>query len=147
MNCPLTINQLINTSLTSDEIIKDKEKYFHSLGNKLNDPQTYAKSYWSILHKFLLQKKIPLILPIFSNGTFTTNVCMKVMLFNSFFVSQCILIKDTSALPLFECKVTSKIDNVMFTEHDILSIIRSLNSNKAHDGMIFPFVFYKCVIQ
>ena len=56
----------------------------------------------------------------------------KVMLFNSFFANQCTLINNTSALPPFECKVNSKIDNVIFTEHDILSIIRSLNSNKAH---------------
>ena len=31
------------TSLSSDAIIKAKEKYFFSLGNKLNDPQTGAK--------------------------------------------------------------------------------------------------------
>ena len=120
------------TSLTSDAITKAKEKYFHSLGNKLNDPQTDAKSYWSILNKFLQKKKIPIIPPILSNGTFITNVGEKVMLFNSYFANQCTLINNTSVLPPFECKVTTKIDNVIFTEHDILSIIRSLNSNKAH---------------
>ena len=112
------------TSLTSDALIKAKEKYFHSLGDKLNDPQTDVKSYWSILNKFLHF--------ILSNGTFITNVCEKVMLFNSFFANQCTLINNTSTLPPFECKVNSKIDNVIFIEHDILSIIRSLNSNKAH---------------
>ena len=40
------------TSLSSDAIIKPKE-YFLSLGNKLNDPQIGAKSYWSILNKLL----------------------------------------------------------------------------------------------
>ena len=54
------------------------------------------------------------------------------MLFNSYFANQCTLINNTSVLPPFECNVNSKIDNVIFTEHDILSIIRSLNSNKAH---------------
>ena len=44
------------TSLTSNEIIKAKEKYFHFLGNKLNDPQTDAKSYWSIPNKLLQMK-------------------------------------------------------------------------------------------
>ena len=47
------------TSLTSETIIKAKEKYFHPLDNKLNDPQTDVKSYWSILNKFLQKKKIP----------------------------------------------------------------------------------------
>ena len=45
------------TSLSSDTIIKAKEKYLYSLGNKWNDPQTGAKSYWSILNKFLQKKK------------------------------------------------------------------------------------------
>ena len=80
------IDELVRvTSLTSDAIIKAKEKYFHSLGDKLNDPQTDVKSYWSILNKFLQKKRIPLLPPILSNGTFITNVCEKVMLFNSFF--------------------------------------------------------------
>ena len=47
------------TKLSSDAITKTKEKYISSLGNKLNDPQTGAKSYWSILNKFLQKKKIP----------------------------------------------------------------------------------------
>ena len=98
----------------------------------MNDPQTSTKSYWSILNKFLQKKKIPLIPPILSNGTFITNICEKVTLFNSYFANQCTLINNTSVLPPFEYKVNSKIDNVIFTEHDILSIIRSLNSNKAH---------------
>ena len=34
------------TSLNSDTITKAKDKYLHSLGNKLNDPQTGAKSYF-----------------------------------------------------------------------------------------------------
>ena len=38
------------TSISSDTITKAKVKYLHSLGNKLNDPQTGAKSYWSILN-------------------------------------------------------------------------------------------------
>ena len=97
----------------------------------MNDSQTDVKSYWSILNKFLQKKKIPSIL---SNGTFIANVCEKELLFNSFFANQCTLINNTSTLPPFECecKVTSKIDNVIFNEHDILSIIRSLNTNKAH---------------
>ena len=84
------------------------------------------------MNKFLQKKNIPLIPPILSNATFITNVYEKVMLYNSFFANQCSPINNTNALPPFECNVNSKIDNVIFTEHDILSIIRSLNSNKAH---------------
>ena len=45
------------TKLSSYAITKAKGKYLSSLGNKLNDPQTGAKSYWSILNKFLQKKR------------------------------------------------------------------------------------------
>ena len=67
------------TKLSSDTITKAKGKYLSSLGNKLNDPQTCAKSYWSILNKLLQKKKIPLIPPIRSNGTFITKICEKLL--------------------------------------------------------------------
>ena len=91
------------TSLSSDAINKAKKKYLYSVGNQLNGPQTSAKSYWSILTKFLQKKNIPLIPPILSNGTFITNICEKVMLFNSYFANQCTLINPS------EYKVNSKI--------------------------------------
>ena len=94
--------------LTSDAMIKGKEKYFHSSGNKLNYPQTDAKYYWVILNKFLQEKNIPLIPPILSN------LCEKVMLFNTFFANQC---ESTLIIPVFllpfAYKVSSKIDNVI----------------------------------
>ena len=64
------------TSLSSNEITKAKEK--------LNDPQTGAKFYWSILNKFIHKKKIALIPPNLRNGTFVTNIYETITLFNSF---------------------------------------------------------------
>ena len=87
------------TNLSSDTITKAKEKYFYFLSNKLNDPQTGTKYYWSILKKFLQKNKIPLIPPILWNGTFITNVCEKVTLFNTFFADQCTPINNSSTLP------------------------------------------------
>ena len=125
------------TSLSSDVITKAKEKYLYSLGNKLNDPQTGAKSYWSILNKFLHKKKIPLIPPMLCNGIFVTNIYEKITLFNTFFADQCTPINNSSTLPPFEYKINSNIENISFSEHEIVSIIRSLNSSKAHgwDGI------------
>ena len=77
------------TKLSSEAITKAKGKYLSSLGNKLNDPQTGAESYWSILNKFLQKKKIPLIPPICLNGTLITKICEKITLFNTFFADQC----------------------------------------------------------
>ena len=77
------------TSLSSDTITQAKDKYLQSLGNKLNDPQTCAKSYWSIPNKLLQKIKLPLIPPILFNGTFITNVNEKITLFNTVFAEQC----------------------------------------------------------
>ena len=49
-----------------------------------------------------------------------------------FFAQQCTLIQNSSMLPSFEYKTNTRIDTVTFSEHNILSIIRSLNQNKAH---------------
>ena len=69
-------------------------------------------------------------------------MCEKVTLFNTFFTVQCTPINNSGTLPQFEYKVTSNIDDVSFSEHEILSIIRSLNSNKAHgwDGIFIRMI-------
>ena len=69
--------------------------------------------------------------------TFITNVYEKITLFNNFFADQCTPINNSSTLPPFEYKVNSKIEDVFFSQLEIVSIIRSLNSNKAHgwDGI------------
>ena len=68
-------NELQNvTNLSSDAIIKAKNKYLLSLGDKLNDPQTGSKSYWSIINKFLQKKKIPLIPSILFKGEGNKNM-------------------------------------------------------------------------
>ena len=54
-----------------------------------------------------------------------------------FFADQCTPINNSSTLPPFEYQINSNIENISFSEHEIVSIIRSLNSNKAHgwDGI------------
>ena len=89
------------TKLISDAITKAKYKYLSSFGNKLNNSQTGSKSYWLILNKFLQNRKIPLIPPILSNGTFITNVHEKINLFNTFCSDQCTILNNISTLPPF----------------------------------------------
>ena len=52
--------QMLSTEI-STLILKRKEKYFHDLSMKFNDPKTTAKTYWSILKSFYNDSKIPLI--------------------------------------------------------------------------------------
>ena len=116
------------TIFSANLTIEGKTRYLSCHGNKLNDPQLGSKAYWSILNKFLHKKKIPLIPPLLVNNSFVT----KTYLFNDFFAQQCTLIQNSSMLPSFEYKTNTRIDTVTFSEHNILSIIRSLNQNMAH---------------
>ena len=52
--------------------------------NKLNNLQRNSKAYWS-LSKCYLNKKIPLIPPLFHENKFVTNFLEKVEFFNFFF--------------------------------------------------------------
>ena len=72
---------------------------------------------------------IPLIL---LNGVFITNLQNKANLFNEFFVQQCSILQNGSALPHIDYKTNVKKFSVSINEAKIISIIRKLSPNKAH---------------
>ena len=67
--------------------------------DKLNDPKTSAKAYWSILKTLYNGKKIPLIPPILVNNKLISNFKEKANHFNAFFASQFTPVSNDSALP------------------------------------------------
>ena len=52
---------------------------------KMLNPETSSKAYWLTLRSFVNDKKIPVMSPLYHNGTFITDFCQKAELFNSFF--------------------------------------------------------------
>ena len=56
-------------------ILDAKGKYVRCMSNKLNNPLTAPKTYWSILNCFLNNRKIPAIPPLLVNGDIITNFC------------------------------------------------------------------------
>ena len=58
--------------------------------------------------------------------------CAKANIFNNYFASICTPMKNTSVLPPFSYKTNTRINSFKVTESDILSIIKSLDSTKAH---------------
>ena len=58
-------------------ILDAKEKCVRCMINKLNDPLTSPKTYWSILNGFLNNRKIPAIPPLLVNGDIITNFSEK----------------------------------------------------------------------
>ena len=116
------------TSLISEA----KENYILKKTSKLEDPNTDSKLYWSILNRFLYNKKTPAIAPLFVYRNFISDFCEKENLFNNFFASICIPIKTDSRLTPFIYKTNIRNHCFCVTNSDILSIINSLNSSKAH---------------
>ena len=78
-----------------------KQNYYSRMSAKLTKFYKSWKVYWSLLKTFLNNKKIPLISPLHHQGDFITNFKIKAELFNSFFASQCSLIKNDSKLPSY----------------------------------------------
>ena len=54
--------QTITWDLT-EAISSSKNVYYERLANKLNDPNTSAKAYWSIIKTLFKDKKVPVIPP------------------------------------------------------------------------------------
>ena len=110
-----------------------KEKYYHDLSMKLNDPKTSAKTYWSILKSFYNDSKIPLIPPLLVNNKIVSDFTEKANLFNDFFATQCTPLSNNSVLPsAISFKTQSRLFSINFEKEDILKIMRNLNVNKAH---------------
>ena len=103
------------------------------MSTKLTKFHKSSKDYWSLLKTFLNNKKIPLILPLYHQGNFVTNFKIKAELFNSFFTSQCSLIKNDSKLPShLNYKTDNRLSAVNFSIDDIAKILQNLDPNKAH---------------
>ena len=84
---------------TSKMITTIKDKYFACLGRKLSNPAIGIKTYWSTLNKIVNKKMATNIPPLLENGLFVTNFQNKAEIFNDYFVQQCSLNMNDSALP------------------------------------------------
>ena len=86
-----------------------------------------------MLKTILNEKKVPCIPPIFHNNKYVTDFKEKSEVVNSFFANQWFLIPNNSILPS-ELKLLTEhiLTSCDFSETDILQIINSQDSNKAH---------------
>ena len=90
------------------------------------------------MKRFLNNKKILCIPPIYHNNNYITGFKEKAQTFNDFFAKQCTLVENTSKLPTDSFKrINNLFSTISFTKDDIAKITRNLNPNKAHGfGMI-----------
>ena len=99
---------------------------------RLNDPNTSAKSYWTILKTFYNKRKIPLIPPLLVNNSFATDFKEKATLFNEFFCKKCTPVANDSTLPTLLETPNETLFSPEIIASDIEKIIKALNVNKAH---------------
>ena len=124
--------QTISTEF-SEMILKRKDGYHHQLSDKLNDLETSAKAYWSILKTLYNGKKISLIPPILVTNKLISSFKEKANYFNNFFASQCTPVSNDSALSNKANSASNvSLSSIQYEDHNILTIIHSLNYNKAH---------------
>ena len=96
--------------------------------SNLKDSNTASKTYWSILNRFVYNKKIPVLPPSLADVNFISNFCEKASLFNNFLAP----IKNNSRLSPSIYKTNTEFTAFVLRKKDKLSIINSLNSSKAH---------------
>ena len=104
--------------------IESKERFIAKMSAKLDNPKTVPKTYWSIINKFLSNKKTPIIPPVLVNGELLSDFEQKPNWFNSYFASQCTPIKNGSKLPNFSYKAEKILTSFAIKDGDILSIIK-----------------------
>ena len=133
-------NNFIEIQKISTEIfdltLEREEKYYNHLPLKLNNHNSCAKTYWSILKSFHNDTKVPLIPPLLVNNKTVSDFTKKTNLFNDFFAIQCAPLTNSNNLPPTRYfKTHLRLNSISFEKEDILKIIRNLNVNKALDDI------------
>ena len=118
----------------TNKIIQDsKEMYIKRHSEKLCDPNSGPKIFWSSYKKLLNNKKNTNIPPISVEGTFISNFKEKAKIFNKYFAEQCQPLENSSVLPgHIDYQTDNRIGTVKIDINDIVEVIKKLNPKKAH---------------
>ena len=77
-------------------IVEAKGKHLAKLSSKLGNLVRAPKTYWSTINRFLNNKKIPIIPPVFFEDKVISDFKKKAGLFNNNFASQRSLVKNAT---------------------------------------------------
>ena len=110
-----------------------KKYYYAPITKKLTNHTKNCKAYWSLLRRFLNNKKTPLIPPLLHENKFVTNFKEKVELFNSHFATRCSLINCCSKLQQQIKYLTGNRRSILSLPYDkIAKLFQNLDLNKVH---------------
>ena len=114
-------------------IFNRKNVHYNQLAQKLNNPKTSSKTYWSILKTFHNGIRVPLIPPLFINNKLEPDFKLKANFLISSFADKCTPIQNNSVIPNFtECESMNRLTSIVFNDESMLKIIRALDVSKAH---------------
>ena len=91
----------------TEGVTSSKSVYYEWLANKLNDPNTSGRAYWSTMKTLFNSKKVPVIPTTVVNNKLVTNFKDKANIFNDFLSKQCHPMPNNSTLPSIQSFETS----------------------------------------
>ena len=103
-------------NLTNKLIRKAKTSYYEKIGNKLCDPKTGQKTYWTAFKKIVNKKKYTNIPPLIEQDHFISNFKQKAQIFNDYFADQCKIYDNGSVLPTLRKRTDKNLVNIDITE-------------------------------
>ena len=128
-----------------------KQNYVNKIAQRLGDPNSSCKCYWSLLKTPSNEKKITCIPPLFHGDKFIVDFQEKNEIFNSFFADQCSLISNGSVLPseLPSELTDSSVSSCHFAKDGIFRIVNNLGPNKAHghDEISIRMLIFKTCLR
>ena len=83
------------------KIFEAEKNHFLKMTNKLENPNTVPKTYWTILEYFFWNKNISTIPPILADGKLVSDFYEKVNVSNNIYASACPSMKTESILSSF----------------------------------------------
>ena len=123
---------------STNKLIKEaKQLYYKKLGDKLSDPHTGQKYFWTAFKRISNKKKNTNIPPIIDDNDYISNFRQKANIFNDFFADQCNILDNGSILPEVNYNTNASIYDINITINHIVKIITKMNPKKGggYDGI------------
>ena len=122
-------------SETNNIISSAKSAYTQNLGDKICDPTTGPKCFWTAFNKLINNKKITNIPPLIESNNYISNFKEKAKIFNDFFAAQCRPLNIESALPPFHPRLSISSPHLHLESTLLLISLKNLTAKKRTDMM------------
>ena len=132
----------------TNKLIRDAKRCFYEkLGDKLSDPETGQKDFWTAFKRISNKKKLTNIPPIFENNRYIPNFQQKADIFNAYFADQCNIYDNGSALPVPLSRANASLSHVNITHNQIVDSIQKCSAKKPLAVMKYRLQCFIYVLQ